>query len=156
MKPGATLFVLLLTLWLCAEPAQARLGENLDQCAARYGSIVKEEEGIIPSTTVYSFQKKHVNILVTTSQNVCIKITYSKVDGSPFSRDEIETLLQSNVGTSAWGVQEKDGTYSCLRNDYKAIALYNKGDKEFSVSDYNFREKETALLRAKRTGLEGF
>lgn len=120
------LFLSVLGFSVVASSAQARLGETLAQCVARYGAVmdpdkpasVKESD---PKVSVFS--KDGITVVVEFKGGIAWRIVFRKADMSPA---EVETLLKANLPEGGWGPAQKiDGQDFRLSADRRRIAIYS-------------------------------
>lgn len=82
--------------------AFGRIGETVEQCAARYGAPISVDA----STGFHSYQKSGMDIICKFTAGQCAVIVYTHTDrdvlghGSEMSSEEIDTLLHANGGTT--------------------------------------------------------
>jgi hypothetical protein len=99
----------LLALFLLALPSvlEARIGETLEQCIARYGPPDKgpQDSALHPAATDCGFVKDGLYVVVTVYQGKAVDIMFRKLDGTPFNASEVKELLTANGGTS-WMVRK--------------------------------------------------
>lgn len=151
--------------------AFARIGENAEQLAKRYGNPTRSQEGIL------SFKKGDIYVSVTMWKGVCHSIRFSNKQAppggeaggvfgggfvlpgeekpgakpkapepatQPLTDTQIQNLLASNSGGSEWKQRKSD---SWVRADGNALA-FKSGDElvietlEYSTHRTAEREKE--------------
>jgi hypothetical protein len=105
MKPSRFTWLGILLLGL-PSVSNARIGETLQQCVARYGQPdgEPEEGGVHPKATNCAFVKDGLELLVTFYQGKAVDIIFSKLDERSFSPSEVEELLKANG--SGWKERE--------------------------------------------------
>ncbi|PTY01891.1 hypothetical protein DB346_10575 [Verrucomicrobia bacterium LW23] len=157
MKYSIGLFalVVLFISTLAMQSAQARLGENLQQCRDRYGMFAKKGacEGV-PDAQFYTFTKSGIDVEVIIWNGRCSRITYSK--GGVFTPAEIALLSMRNSENQPWTSEEKDGVINLARKDKKAEGYYEKTPRSLTFVYVDYQNEEKAREAGKETGLEGF
>lgn len=105
MKTPRLIWLSILLLCL-PSVSDARIGETLQQCIARYGQPdgEPEEGGVHPKATDCAFVKDGLELLVTFYQGKAVDIIFSKLDERSFSPSEVEELLKANG--SGWKERE--------------------------------------------------
>jgi hypothetical protein len=130
------LFIVAIFALTCS--AFARLGETLEQCEARYGSVIRiindKEHGEFPS---YLFQKGNVAIAVRFFNGRSAQEDFVPLTGR-FSDDQIEEILTANSENARYTIDRRTGiagapsfesrVYS--RSDGLAQAHYDKTIKD--------------------------
>lgn len=85
-----------------AIPAHARLGENPEQCAHRYGNAVAETAALLPGAKSRTFVKNNVRVRVEFLHDRAIFISFTK---RTLKSDERQSLLMLNSGNLRWSTQ---------------------------------------------------
>ena len=144
----------ILVLGLCwGVPAQARLGETLEQLTERFGAPTLDyppETLRPPITRQCEFRKDAIRIRACFRGEVCEKITYSS-SGKAFTDKEAEGFLKANGAT--W-IEEKNPTWAIVkgrkaqrmwrRNDSQAWAEQTGGSLAIMTFDWLRAEKDVA------------
>lgn len=141
MKTIFPLLFLLLTL-----PCHARIGENLEQSVARYGSVVKDA----PHGTI--FKKGDFDIQVhffngQTDYLVIVKDPGAAVQD--ITSEELESLLLANFNDMKYS-KHIEGNKLLFMSAFGAIAAcYDPADKSLCVmsSEYMQRNREAKAAR---------
>lgn len=82
------------------EQVQARLGETIAECEARYGPGAREGKVLAPATQALSYQKGDTHIVVQFMNGRSCVEEYSR---SPvIGKELIPVLLEANAGGSKW------------------------------------------------------
>jgi hypothetical protein len=118
-----------LLLALTSIMAQARIGETLSECEARYGPAVEQKKATQKDSDPESivFSKSGITILAEFKGGKVWKISYSKV-GMDIS--EVEILLAANSPESKWSAPLKitgQEVRSCSSHD--RIAVFTPGKR---------------------------
>lgn len=102
---------------------QARIGETVEECAARYGATVEKRPAKISQSDpeAHLFSKKGVSVWVEFRQGKAWKIAFRKLDMTELEHD---ALLRANMPTEGWGAALDINGKSCRRSlDGKWVAL---------------------------------
>lgn len=134
---------------LAVLPAYARLGETEDQCIARYGAVVKQDQitsyGL--SLPALGFVKNGYIIMVAFLSNKAGMIEISKQDGSDISENEITNFLDANSGGQKWNKQNAFSVDSNWMREDGAKAQYDPFQKNLTLATKEF---EAAMEAAKK------
>ena len=79
--------------------AEARLGENREQCAVRYGQPVAEVPALLGTATGTSYQKGDFRIRIEFLEDKAAFISFAR---RGLRSEERQTLLDVNAGPLAW------------------------------------------------------
>jgi hypothetical protein len=107
-----------------ASSVQARLGENLEQCKARYGPDEVERAASVKESDpdVHKFSKDGITVVVEFRGGVAWRIVFRKPE---LSAVEAESLLTRNLPVGGWGPSKNfDGKDFRLSADKLRIAVY--------------------------------
>ncbi|HSI86665.1 MAG: hypothetical protein ACAI35_06830 [Candidatus Methylacidiphilales bacterium] len=150
-------YCIALLVLLSVQCAFARLGENLDECKARYGMFAKQGQANVAEAKFYVFQKKGIDVNVIIWKNKCVSISYTKSGGGGFTPTEVDLLQHSNAENQTWTSEEKDGMVNYTRKDKKAEGYHEKDPvKTISFVYVEYANEEKARAQGRETGLEGF
>jgi hypothetical protein len=121
----ATLFVV-----SAVSVAQARIGETLDECKARYegptGQLAADQ---------FTFRRGHITISVHMRDGRSIQEDFAPESGRALSETEMADLLQENSEGSTWEILSETPTYiSYFRKDKRATAQKAKPNTSAEVS----------------------
>ncbi|MCP5560385.1 MAG: hypothetical protein H7A55_21810 [Verrucomicrobiaceae bacterium] len=157
---------LLVFSWLVGVgSAQARIGETVAECTARYGQPVEHREASLqasdPDALLYS--KSGVSILVEYHEGVAWRIFFRKADLTAL---EAEALLRANLPPGGWsGVLTFAGADFRMGGDRSRVSCYKAapgggkvGTLEVATSDYCTAKRLTVVDRlrvALTTGVLG-
>lgn len=92
-----------LTLFAVAGSVQARIGETVDQCKARYGQILN----IMPNG-IHVYEKHPFRVVCGYSEGVCVYIGFLNSERDvldnplPMSETQIQTILDANSKGRSW------------------------------------------------------
>lgn len=124
MKPYLALVVL--GIFACVSPVQARLGETITQCKARYGPPVEEK---LPATVkesdpdVWKFSKDGITALIEFKGGIAWRIVFRM---AVMTATDAEALLKANMADGGWGAGMKiNGQEFRLSADRRRIAIYS-------------------------------
>lgn len=92
---------LIVAVFVSALSAQARLGFTLEECIAKYGPSIHDDQDY--GMNNYIFQKDGYIIMCGLFRDTVQVITYKHEDGSDFSENEIDALLDKNSLGGTWG-----------------------------------------------------
>lgn len=134
--------------------AQARIGETLDECKARYdgptGQLSHDE---------FTFKQGHITIIVHVRDGRSIQEDFAPERGGVLSETEIAEFLQANSEGSTWEITGETPTYSSYyRKDGRATAQKAKpntssdpgGNVKLTVTGAELIIKYTAAAAANR------
>jgi hypothetical protein len=138
--------------------ASARIGENIDQCRARYG----KEISVSPETKSLLFQKGDFSILITFNGGKATTLMISRLfqgNSSSISSAQIESLLSSNGGGSKWKMIKENllDDKEWITEDGKVLAFSNEKEGTLNIITAAQREangKEKAKAEAEE--IKGF
>ncbi len=102
---------------------QARIGETVEECVARYGATVEKRPAKISQSDpdAHLFSKKGVSVWVEFRQGKAWKIAFRKLDMTEIEHD---ALLRANMPIEGWGAALDINGKSCRRSlDGKWVAL---------------------------------
>ena len=119
---------------MIAGRAEARLGETVEECTARYGNVISIKSEGPPDFPQYCFRKGDVEIRVRFLNKISgQEIFYGAEDGQ-LSESEVSQILTANKQGSTWGAitptrqaQDKEHyavAWMMLRSDGLARAQY--------------------------------
>ena len=103
----------------------ARIGETLDQCAARYGKAKVTETGS------YEFLKGDFDVEATFDKGICVEITYSLENDKPIPLPKIQECLTENSGAVEWTLADVEDGTTWETTDGKLRAIYLAGELPF-------------------------
>ncbi len=139
MKSG--LILSLIALNICM-PIQARVGETLDQCVERYGSVMERRKSTITGSETESavFSKSSITIIVEFHEGSAWCVTFRKAG---LLTGEVESILQAN-GNGLWSVPLKinDQDYR-ISMDKKRLSTVI-ADKKGVISEMIIMTRECA------------
>lgn len=147
MKRTLSTITLLTLTALCATPAQARLGESPEQCAARYGEPNRTEEDI------FIYVKNGFEVGIIYMSDMAQAMFIRRQDGEELSDHIIKTLLESNSQGNTWTektILESFHTH-WVRSDGFAAASYNPIDHMLFLRSKRFIDKMTAEKQARES-----
>jgi len=109
-------------------PCQARLGETLDQCIARYGQPISAKDmpdalGVGEKEAI--FQKSGYTIVVSFLKGSAGAEEFVKQGGSDLSDTERDIILQADSARGKWIKSEKSGIEEIWVREDGAVALHN-------------------------------
>jgi hypothetical protein len=132
---------------------QARLGEILDQCIARYGDPVPQKEKTpVPGGVGDSMAVFHKNGFILTM--IFLKGTVgaevvSKDDGSDLSDNEEQNLLDADSASMQWTKPDGvDPTGTVWFRDDKAVARYDIVQHALTLESKEFWDAAQAKKKA--------
>lgn len=112
-----------------AHPGQARLGDTLPECRARYGEPTRPH-----SAQRAEFAWGRFALAATYRENRCISLNFTTRDGSPCTAGEIQQILEQNQAGSSWSPWVLDpesgpdrATTQYERSDSRASAISRGG-----------------------------
>jgi hypothetical protein len=134
--------------------AQARTGETLDECKARYegpaGQVAPDQ---------FIFKQSHVTIIVHLRDGRSIQEDFAPESGGVLSETEMAEFLQANSEGSTWEITSETPTYiSYYRKDGRATAQkakpntsnVNGGNVKLTVTGAELIIRYTAAAAANR------
>jgi hypothetical protein len=148
----AVLAVLFLVITISV--AQARIGETLDECKARY-----EGSGGQIAADQFVFKRSHVTIVVHVRNGHSIQEDFAPEAGKVLSETETAQFLQENSEGSIWEIVGETPTYiSYSRKDGRATAQRAKpntstegsGNVKLTMTGAELIIKYTAAAAANR------
>lgn len=150
--------MLLLVVLMSATLANARIGETLEQCRARYGKEIRQANGCSV------FIKAGFYIMVQFYEGKADSILFRKVEQNildmpvEISPNEIQNLLKQNGGGQAWKeTNEIIIGSSWATEDGKVLAGYTAMDRFLAVFTLDSSLRSLAAKKAKEDKkLEGF
>src|SRR5260370_25579525 len=114
---------------LCTGTANARLGETLDQCKARYGEPIPiYTADAYDLFDTYLFSKGAYRISIVFIDGVAIQIVYRKDLGSRLNDLEVKNLL--NLQGPGWTQWKEDSWY----NDTMYAIYMGHNDERWSLT----------------------
>jgi hypothetical protein len=160
MKPWLSALVLSALL---TSASQARVGETLEECRARYG----QETGRDEEKKLVIFLKSGLTVAATFENDrvAWLMIQKDRAAGAAWSAwagladDQIEALQKANGGASKWRIIGKpDALTTIWRTDDKTrYALYSVTGGALIISTAEWWEKAKKQLEAEREKqVEGF
>ncbi len=130
--------------------AEARLGETLEQCKARYGEPVREMGG------AYAFKKSGLLVVAEFYEGKASGILYQSttLDTSgrtvALSDGEIEALLKAEGGDQEWEKVGADSEQAIWRTSGGAVAaVYHFKKRQLTVLTQEAMERAKAAQKAK-------
>ena len=108
---------------------QARIGETLAQCEARYGPSVEKRKVKLKDSDPdsYVFSKNGITIEAEFHGGTVWKISYAKAG---MDATELNTLLAVNAGEGSWSAPlNVTGQEMRVNNDHTRIAIYTPGKR---------------------------
>lgn len=126
MKRG--LFLSLIVLAICP-PIQARVGETLEQCVERYGSVMERRKSMIAGSEAESavFSKSAITIIVEFHEGMAWHVIFRKAG---LLHGETESILQAN-GSGLWSVplkiNDQDYRISMDKRRLSTVSVDKKG-----------------------------
>ncbi len=136
------------SLWFVGK-AQAQIGKTPEQCLAKYGKSVRQQDG----ATVY--EKDGLSISVTFAKGKADSIRFHHLKGDAahvpveLTNPELETLLNANGAEHGWMGDFEDAAkvvWSTEDNAY--LAIYNKARHELSIVARGHKDAKPPMLRA--------
>lgn len=133
--------------------AQARIGETLEQCTARYGQLHKgSKEG------QFFFMKEEMMVAITLHEGKCVGILFSSANNSLAAA---QVLLEANRGNTTWKAPVKmDGVeegLSWASTDGKREASFFGPGQPFTITDTaGLAAWEAAKDKGNAAKLKGF
>ena len=149
------LIAVALCIVLTPTVCQARLGETMDQCIARYGKPPPLPDGVSlpPDSGVDSeavFYRDGITIMAFFSNGVVVSEGILKTDQSVMSDTEKQTLLNSESAGSTWKkTDETNVGVIYKRADGNAFATYGYTNNEFLF--YTKKSWDEMLARQARS-----
>ena len=140
--------------------AKARLGENPDQLAQRYGQPLSEfdhkRQGDKIQLTDLIFQKGGYQINVTLSDGISVAESYKKINGAVLTVSEVQTLLNDNSEGSGWEApHEVEGLKKWARDDDAEATL--TGSRILLITSKQLMDEKTqAKQLEQQPSLDGF
>jgi hypothetical protein len=119
-------FLSIAFLLLCNSYAQARIGETLEECRARYGKEASDKD------VAYIFIKDEFKLRVYFEEGKCVKVSYEKVDPKsewnfkPLTNEEVDSFLKDNSGGKEWVKISDDPMKTWKLKDDSVRAFYVK------------------------------
>jgi len=155
--------LVLLALAALTLPAHARLGETVDQCIARYGQpVAQEDEPAVPGEKSAIFEKNGYAIWAFFLNGKCGMIIFLKIDrdktvghkymGLSMGDDELKTLLDASANSFPWIEADNAEGKFWYRADGSAAA-YDPNKPVLQITAKEFGEAEKAQEAKK---LQGF
>jgi hypothetical protein len=135
--------------------AQARIGETLDECKARY----EGPTGQLASDQFTFRQGGHITIIVHVRDGRSIQEDFAPESGGVLSETEMAEFLQANSEGSTWEITSETPTYiSYVRKDGRATAQkakpntsnVNGGNVKLTVTGAELIIKYSAAAAANR------
>lgn len=119
-----TLALALLAVALFTPSAQARLGESLSECAARYGRYIGpvDEAG-----RIHLFTKDGINtkIHLSADQTVCEALLFTAAEKGGLSLRIAEALIAANAAGQTWTSLLGDSGKTWTRGDKQAHGYFD-------------------------------
>jgi hypothetical protein len=120
---------------LAAISAEARIGETLDECKARYegptGQLAPDQ---------FTFRRGHITIIVHVRDGRSIQEDFAPESGAVMSEAEMAGFLQENSEGSTWEFLSETLTYvTYLRKDGRATAQKGKPNTRNGGADGNVK-----------------
>ena len=152
--------LLILAFLMLTAVSQARLGETVEQCEARYGKAVRRDAMAHRLT----FEKNGILIRAWFFAGKCQEIRFSNIQESPtiarepLSQDEIEILLKASSGGRKWN--EHDSPVAGHRQwtlEGASIGAAYEADGTLKLLDYsNLEGSYNERLAGEQERLKGF
>jgi hypothetical protein len=151
---------LALSLLVSAFSAEARIGETLEQCKARYGPVSAHEQG----SDLYVFEKNGFMVAITFFQGNADGLIFKKAEttalGTPkeMSENEIQNFCAANAGSSEWRKSETSSMNKMWATiDGTRFAIYQPFDNRLMIVTKEFLARQAAENAAKENkAQEGF
>jgi hypothetical protein len=154
---NVSLWLLPVLLCLTLIPAQARLGETLEQCTARYGDVVSTNADAIGEKGVV-YQKNGYIIAVVIFNGRAARETFGKINGNALSDNEMKTLLDSESSSgNLWLDHDNNDAHQTWVREDNAVALYDKTVNALLLETHDYVTAQAAKQKAGETNnLNGF
>jgi hypothetical protein len=138
-------------------PAQARLGETLDQCTSRYGTITGSSMNSDGNKTA-DYQKNGIIIGITFVNGRAELEDFVKSDGSEFSDTELKGLLDADSGSNnSWLDSTNSNDVKAWIREDNAVAAYSKSLHYLTLETQEYVELQKAKKKASESKtLNGF
>lgn len=131
-------------------PIQARVGETLEQCVERYGSVMERRKSTIAGSEAESvvFSKSAITIIMEFHEGIAWHVTFRKAG---LLLGETESILQAN-GSGLWSVPLKINNQDYrISMDKKRLSTMS-ADKKGVINEMVIMTRECAA--AIRSGRE--
>ena len=151
-------FVLLASLFLACvtASAQARLGESMPQLVERYGDPLPKDKDKNSPDNMATFQRNGFQIDVTLLDGISAVESFKKLNGDPFTVEEVQTLLADNSGGRAWQApQAVHDEKQWMRDDGSMATLTHQRILKLTSVDMLRAETTNKQLQA-APSLDGF
>lgn len=116
----------LLGILVTASPAQARIGETLEQCIERYGPVQDKVNASLADSDdgkACVFSKLGITTVVEFKGGVAWRVLFRLPGMTP---TEAESLLKANIPEGGWSPSQKfDGQEFRVSADHRRIAVYS-------------------------------
>ena len=135
--------------------AQARVGETLTQCIARYGPVVEKQPAklAVSDKEACVFSRNGITIVAEFKAGIAWRVAYRMVD---FDTDTLANLLSANALESGWSKALRLGSQDVRATpNRERIAIFTTGKRtmdpstlEVTSADYgkaNRKDYETKL-----------
>ena len=126
--------------------AQARIGEDDAQLASRYGSplshAVQKRGPAQIGLVIESFQKNGIQVEASLLGGVSVEETFHKLNGNPFTTEEINDLLADNSGGLGWEAPVRQGGQTKWTRDDGSVATL-AGNHVLRITSIRLLEAET-------------
>lgn len=131
MKPF--LAAMALCLFCSVGTAEARLGETIAQCEARYGPVVEKRPALLKESDPEAcmFSKSGITALVEFKRGIAWRILFRMIG---MTTKEAETLLKANMAEGGWGPALKiNGQDFRISSDRQRIAVFTPAIEKSDV-----------------------
>ena len=117
-----------IVIMACVLPAEARIGETLEQCKARYGEA-ETQDAPPPAEQCYLFHKNGIMVVVALVGGRAAQIVYAAVsprgESGELSGTQVTGLLAANSNGGSWTRSDDVGpTVYWMRSDRQVVAVY--------------------------------
>jgi hypothetical protein len=143
--------LLVIALLSSALPSNARLGETLEQCVARYGNPVTpmdvaDSSGGKKGQAI--FEKNGYSIAIAFLGGISESEMFSKDDKSAFTDTEKDTILNANAENLRWSLSTEPSVNDNWIREDDARAIYDRFGRTLLLATKKFILKERAEARA--------
>lgn len=144
-----TRLITLISLFACISFVQARVGETIAECEARYGPVVERRPAMVSGSDAEAcvFSKVGITIIAEYKNGKVWRLAYRMAG---MDAEAIGNLLSSEVGATAWSAPLKlAGQEFRTSEDRQRVAVLTVGKRPEDPSTFVFASKECA--KASRT-----
>lgn len=131
-----------------ASPAQARLGETLDQCVERYGPVVEKRAATLPESDQEAciFSKNGVTIFAEFRGGIVWRLVFRIAS---MMGEETETLLRANMPDGGgWSSSlTVNGLVYRLSSDRRRIAVLTPAPTKDGLASLEIASKDYATAK---------